>query len=107
MNKIFNPKSETWSTILKRPTQTINDIEVTVKEIFKEVQKKGDIAVAKYTSLFDGTIIKNIEVSEAEIKEAIETIPEALKGAIQLAKSNIYKFHFAQKTKKVVVETIE
>ena len=107
MNKIFNPKPETWSAILKRPTQTIDDIEVTVKEIFKEVKKKGDLAVAKYTSLFDGTTIKNIEVSEAEINEAIATIPEALKEAIQLAKSNIQKFHFAQKTEKVVVETIE
>jgi histidinol dehydrogenase len=107
MNKIFNPKSETWSEILKRPTQTIDDIEVTVKEIFKEVQKKGDEAVAKYTSLFDGVLFENIEVSESEIEQAIATIPEDLKNAIQLAKSNIEKFHSAQKTTKIEVETIE
>jgi histidinol dehydrogenase len=41
-----------------RETQkTIDDIELTVKEIFKEVQKKGDEAIAKYTSLFDGVLI--------------------------------------------------
>lgn len=107
MNKIFNPKSETWSTILKRPTQTIEDIELTVKEIFKEVQKKGDAAVAKYTSLFDGVKFENIEVSKAEIDLANETISSELKEAIQLAKSNIEKFHAAQKTAKVSVETIE
>lgn len=107
MNKIFNPKPETWSTILKRPTQTIDDIEVTVKEIFKEVQKKGDEAVAKYTSLFDGAAFENIEVSPSEIEEAISAIPEDLKTAIQLAKSNIEKFHSAQKTAKVEVETAE
>ncbi len=107
MNKIFNPKPETWSAILNRPTQTIDDIEFTVKEIFKEVQKKGDIAVAKYTSLFDGAKFENIEVAQAEIQQANASIPEELKSAIQLAKSNIEKFHSAQKTAKVVVETTE
>lgn len=107
MNKIFNPKPEIWSEILKRPTKTIDDIEVTVKEIFKEVQRKGDKAVAKYTSLFDGVKFENIEVSRSEIEQAIATISEDLKTAIQLAKSNIEKFHSAQKTDKVVVETTE
>jgi histidinol dehydrogenase len=107
MNKIFNPKPETWSAILKRPTQTIDDIEVTVKEIFKEVQKKGDEAVAKYTSLFDGVKFENIEVSTSEIEIAIASISDELKMAIQLAKSNIEKFHSAQRTAKVEVETTE
>lgn len=107
MNKIDNPKQDTWSEILKRPTQTIDDIEVTVKEIFKEVQKKGDEAVAKYTSIFDGISLNNYEVSTAEIKEAIALIPNELKEAIQLAKDNIYKFHSAQKTDRVEIETIE
>jgi histidinol dehydrogenase len=107
MKKIVNPKPETWSEILKRPTQTIDDIELTVKEIFKEVQKKGDAAVAKYTSLFDGANFENIEVSESEISLAIATISEELKQAIQLAKSNIEKFHSAQKTSKIEVETTE
>ena len=107
MNKIYNPKQATWSTILKRPTKTIDDIELTVKEIFKEVQKKGDSAVSKYTSIFDGISIENLEVSEAEIQQAIATIPEELKEAIQLAKSNIEKFHSAQITNRVEVETTE
>lgn len=107
MNKIYNPKPATWASILERPTKTIDDIEATVKEIFKEVQKKGDSAVAKYTSLFDGAVIENLEVTPAEIDEAIATIPQELKNAIQLAKANIKKFHTAQKTNRVTVETIE
>ena len=107
MNKIYNPKPETWSSILERPTKTVDDIEATVKEIFKEVQKKGDVAVAKYTSLFDGASIENLEVSIAEIDEAIASISFELKEAIQLAKANIKKFHAAQKTERVTVETIE
>ena len=105
MNKIYNPKPENWASILERPTKTVNDIEATVKEIFTEVQKKGDSAVAKYTSLFDGVSFSNIEVSTDEIKAAIATISPELKEAIQLAKSNIKKFHTAQKTDRVEIET--
>lgn len=107
MNKIYNPKPETWSSILERPTKTVDDIEATVKEIFKEIQKKGDIAVAKYTSLFDGAALDTIQVTKAEIELAVATVPSELKKAIQLAKSNIKKFHSAQKTDRVSVETIE
>lgn len=107
MNKIDNPKPETWSAILERPTKTVDDIELTVKEIFKEVQKKGDIAIAKYTSIFDGVSFENLKVSNQEIETAITAVSEDLKGAIQLAKNNIEKFHAAQKTNPVEVETSE
>lgn len=105
MNKIYNPKPETWATLLERPTKTVDDIEATVKEIFKEVQKKGDEAITKYTSLFDGVAVANLEVTPEEINEAIASIPQELQDAIQLAKSNIEKFHTAQKTTRVSVET--
>jgi histidinol dehydrogenase len=107
MNKIYSPKPETWSAILERPTKTIDDIELTVKEIFKEVQKKGDEAISKYTSLFDGVTIAKQAVTETEINEAIAAVSPELKEAILLAKSNITKFHTAQKTSRVEVETIE
>lgn len=107
MNKIYNPKPETWSSILERPTKTVDDIEATVKGIFKEVQSKGDFAVAKYTSLFDGASVPELEVSQTEIATAIASISKELKEAILLAKSNIEKFHLAQKTNRIEVETIE
>lgn len=107
MNKIYNPKPETWSKIVRRPTKTIDDIELTVKAIFKEVQNNGDAAVAKYTALFDSAKFENIEVTQKEIEQAISLVSEELKSAIQLAKSNIEKFHSAQKTAKVEVETTE
>lgn len=107
MNKIYNPTPETWSAILERPTKTVDDIELTVKEIFKEVQKNGDTAVAKYTSIFDGVVFENLEVSQQEIENALANVPTELKEAIQLAKSNIEKFHTAQKTAKVEVETVK
>ena len=105
MNKIYNPTPDTWASILERPTKTVNDIEQTVKEIFAAVQKDGDAAIAKYTTQFDGVYFENSEVSIAEIEIAINTVPDELKSAIALAKANVEKFHQAQKTTRVSVET--
>jgi histidinol dehydrogenase len=107
MKKINNPKKNVWSEITKRPTENFNDVEATVKEIFKEVQSKGDLAITKYTSFFDGITLENIEVTAQEIQEAIPSISKELQTAIQLAKSNIEKFHTAQKIKKIEIETTE
>ncbi|KDN53889.1 histidinol dehydrogenase [Flavobacterium seoulense] len=107
MNKIYNPTPDTWASILERPTKTVNDIESTVKEIFTAVQKDGDAAVAKYTTQFDGVYFENSLVTATEIEVAINTISEELKAAISLAKSNVEKFHQAQKTSRVSVETAE
>lgn len=105
MNKIFNPSKLEWVEILMRPTQSIEDIEGTVNQIFTEVRSKGDSAVAKYTELFDGKKPEETKVSSGEIEAAAEQVPSELKEAIKLAKANIEKFHEAQKTDKVRVET--
>lgn len=105
MKKIYNPQPETWSEICKRPTQTFSDVEETVKQIFKEIQQKGDKAITKYTSFFDGVTLENIQVTQEEIEIAKKEVSAELKEAIQLAKSNIEQFHAAQKTDKIVVET--
>lgn len=100
-----NPSQNDWSELLKRPTDSIADLQNTVTDIFKEVQQKGDKAVDKYTSFFDGVILDSIEVTTTEIQESIEQVPIELKEAIQIAQSNIEKFHRAQKTEKVSIET--
>ena len=105
MNKIYNPKPENWASFLERPTKTVDDIEATVKEIFAAVQSKGDEAVNKYTAKFDGIALENNLVSDTEIQQANEVVSAELKAAIQLAKSNIEKFHAAQRTNRVSIET--
>lgn len=105
MNVIEYPKREDWSTILKRPTQTVDDIEATVNQVFDDVKRNGDTAIAKYTSMFDGVELESLIVSESEIEFASSQVSEELKKAIQLAKSNIEAFHKAQKTDKVFLQT--
>ena len=105
MNKISNPLREDWDQILKRPTQTYDQIEGTVLEVFKAIQTEGDAAVARYTEKFDGIIPENLIVSPSEIDQALASIDSDLKEAIKLAKTNIERFHQAQRTPRVEVET--
>ena len=105
MNTIYNPNPNEWATILKRPTSSFDDVEETVKGIFKEVQQKGDQALFKYTSLFDGVNLTSLEVPSEEIEQASNRVSEELKQAIYSAKNNIEKFHSAQKTSKIELET--
>ncbi|MFD2914026.1 histidinol dehydrogenase [Psychroserpens luteus] len=105
MKTIINPNKKDWSELLKRPTQTVENIENTVTEIFNDVQRRGDKAITKYTELFDGVNLNEIQVSPAEIEKASSLVPEELKEAIQTAKANIETFHAAQKTERVSVQT--
>lgn len=107
MNKIYNPDQKDWSELLKRPTQTVDDIEATVNDIFKEVRLKGDEAIAKYTSIFDNVTLDDLAISNLEIQQAEASLSIELKEAIQLAKGNIERFHEAQKTSRVAVTTTE
>lgn len=107
MNKVINPPKNEWSQILERPTQTVEAIEETVTSIFDDIRRNGNDGVKRYTSIFDGVELDDIFVSEAEVIEAEQLVSEDLKEAIKAAKANIYKFHAAQKTAKIVTETTE
>jgi histidinol dehydrogenase len=107
MKKYKYPNKKEWESLTVRPLQNYADIEPTVKSIFKEVQKNGDKAIAKYTSFFDGIRIENPIVTSAEINVAVNLVTAELKEAINQAKANIEKFHKAQKTESITVETTE
>jgi len=105
MIKLENPDKSTWEEVLKRPTQTYDQIEDTVLEVFKAIKTEGDAAVARYTKKFDGVALNNFVVAQSEIDTAIAQLDPDLKNAIELAKSNIECFHEAQRTAPVKVET--
>ena len=105
MQKLYNPKRKDWKAILKRPTQSVADIEDIVNTVFSEVQENGDASIKGYTKKFDGVELNNFRVSEEEMEEAKTLVSTELKEAIQLAKGNIETFHRAQMTERVEVET--
>lgn len=105
MKIILNPNRKEWTSILRRPTQNIKNIEFTVNQIFDDVMRNGDKAINKYTELFDGASLESNMVTKEEMELASNMVSEELKGAINFAKSNVEKFHLAQKTVKLEVET--
>lgn len=107
MQIIQNPLKKDWSTILERPTKTVDDIEAIVNTVFNDIKNNGDKALNEYTHRYDKVELESVIVSEIEINDASNTVSKELKEAIQLAKSNIEKFHSAQKTEKVLFETMD
>ena len=105
MKIIENPLRKDWSKINQRPTQSVEDIETKVSSIFKEIQQFGDQAIQKYTLEFDKVRLDDLVLSSEEIEGAALKVPDSLKEAIALAKNNIEKFHAAQKTESLQIET--
>ena len=105
MKNILYPRRDQWSQILKRPTQTVKEIEATVNEVFEDVQLNGDRAISTYTKQFDKVKLSSFLVTQDEIKTAVQTVSNELKAAIQMAAGNIEKFHSAQKTETIYQET--
>ncbi len=105
MQNYNNPSRSQWESILKRPTATFDDVESVVVEVFNAVKASGDQALKEYTKKFDRTEIDDLEVRSQELTTAENTLSKDLKQAIDLAYDNIYKFHKAQQTSRVEVET--
>jgi histidinol dehydrogenase len=75
-------------------------IELRVADILADVQKRGDAAVLEYTRRFDGLQapdVKALEITQAELKAALDSLPAAQREALQAAASRVRKYHEAQK----------
>jgi len=105
MIKIDNPSPTEWNKLTGRVTKTAHHLENAVSEVFTEVQRRKDVALHKYTQLFDGVTLSGFTVELSEMEEAISEVSDELKAAIDLAKTNITKFHTAQQRERVFVET--
>ena len=107
MKKFFNPPRKDWFKLLKRPTQTLDELESMVEAIFREVQQTGDRALKQYTKKFDGVLLDDFRVPGTAFENANKIVPEPLQRAIRLAKNNIEAFHKAQKTARIELDTME
>lgn len=105
MKTFINPDRTAWHQILQRPVVDHKQLEAKVLTILADVQLKGDEAIKKYTKQFDGVALEELQVTEMEISDAIETVDEDLKAAIELAKDNITTFHTMQRESVTKVET--
>lgn len=75
-------------------------IEQRVADILADVQARGDAAVLEYTQRFDGLQADSVavlELSQAELKAAFETLPAAQREALEAAARRVRTYHEAQK----------
>ncbi len=104
--KVYNnPSSSELIEILKRPVFEKQGLESLVQDILDNVKANGDEALKDYAAKFDGVELNDLLVSQAEFDEAASLVDNELKNAIAEAKSNIEKFHSAQKSAPEKVET--
>ncbi|SJN54493.1 Histidinol dehydrogenase [Vibrio ruber DSM 16370] len=95
------------ASVLERPA-IIEGANVTaaVAEVIEQVRLNGDQALRTLTEKFDRVSPENIRVSAEEIQAASARLSEEMKQALDQAYANITKFHKAQISQPIQVETM-
>ena len=85
--------------LLKRSPDQYGAYEAQVAQILEEVREKGDEALFAYTERFHGAKLsgETVLVTEEEIREAYQKVPEQLVAVIRRALKNIEDYHAKQK----------
>ena len=87
---------------LPRPTVDGDGPMASVRSILAAVRERGDVAVREFTRDFDGVELAEVEVSAAELTEALEAIDPSVRAALELAAERIARHHRAQLRDEVV-----
>ena len=75
------------------PTVNVTDI---VADIIANVRKNGDKALIEYCEKFDKAKLTSLQVTKAEVEEAVAAVDPAFLEILQKAAANIRKFHSRQ-----------
>ncbi|EAJ0347964.1 histidinol dehydrogenase [Campylobacter lari] len=93
---------------LKRPAMSANaQVKTIVEQIIEDVKTNGDEALKQMAIKFDKVELNSIKLSDEELSNLAEQIDDELKQAIKIAYENIYKFHKAQESQTIEVQTFE
>ncbi len=105
MKTFIKPQLSDWSILTSRPTKEAQDLQKIILDVFEKIQMDKDEALIDFTEQFDQVRLTTLEISTEEIEEAKTLIAQDLKQAIQLAASNIEKFHISQREEIKIIET--
>ena len=75
------------------PTVNVTDI---VADIIANVRENGDKALIEYCEKFDKAKLTSLQVTKAEVEEAVAAVDPAFLEILQKAAANIRKFHSRQ-----------
>ena len=93
-------------TILKRPAVYANSENLDqVRAIIQEVKQTGDEALRELTQRLDGVRLTEFRVDDQETMDAAGTLTLEQKTAVNVAITNVSRFHVAQQSLPLRVET--
>jgi len=96
MQIIKYPEKDTWSQLVSRPELDSGALLATVSKVISDIKTNGDVALFEYINKFDGGLKGELRVSNEAIGFAVNKLSSELKAAIDLAFSNITRFHASQ-----------
>ena len=95
MIRIYDYAKVDKNTIFARE-DSLSDVDGVVSEIIDKVRAYGDKALLEYGEKFDGAVLEDLEVGQAEIEEAFEAIDNEFLEILKEAAGNIREYHKMQ-----------
>ncbi|MCI0517272.1 MAG: histidinol dehydrogenase, partial [Woeseiaceae bacterium] len=93
--------------ILQRPVQAVDpELRRQVETIVARVRNGGDRALRELSRELDGAMPDQLQVSEAEFRDAEVALPKRALDAMQVAIANVRRFHLAQLPQSIDIDTM-
>lgn len=89
-----------FSALTRDDTPEQATVDARVAEIIADVAERGDAAVLEYTQHLDhhpGTDMAQLEIQPSRLQTALDTMPDAQRGALETAAARITRFAESQK----------
>lgn len=95
-------EKELLNSLRQRSGETDKKVTASVTEILDNVKSRGDEAVREYTMKFDGRCPEQMEVTRAQMEEAVAEADPRFVEALRNAMENIREFHSRQKQQSFI-----
>ena len=95
-------EKELLNSLRQRSGETDKKVTASVTEILDNVKARGDEAVREYTMKFDGRCPEQMEVTRAQMEEAVAKADPRFVEALCNAMENIREFHSRQKQQSFI-----
>ncbi len=96
MIKIMNSTDYSYEQLLDRVVPESAEVDKAVSDIIADVIANGDDALIEYARRFDKAELESLEVTQEEIDEALDNVPEDLLETMRMSQYNIAEFHKKQ-----------
>ena len=90
------------NSLRQRSGETDKKVTASVTEILENVKARGDEAVKEYTLKFDGRCPEHMEVTRAQMEQAVADADPRFVEALTNAMENIKEFHSRQKQQSFI-----